>query len=95
MVLRERKTCPHCGGLGISRRVRTRLYVCAKCGWTGSDPVVREVVCYDPRNSSNDRIERLRQLHEANPDWKKRDLVTYGVETDYMVGLYMKSRVSV
>lgn len=92
MTIRNRKTCPRCGSLGVSRRVRSRLYVCAQCDWTGSNPVIRSVECQDKSHTTGERIERLRQIHDVNPDWTKQDLVSFGIETKYMVDLYMHSR---
>jgi len=52
---------------------------------------VREAMRLEMHN----RIERLCHLHDANPGWTRRDLVTFGIETDYAVGLYLRSRGSV
>ena len=95
MTTRKRNTCPCCGSVSISRRVRSRLYVCMRCNWTGSNPITRTVACNDLRIDMDKRIERLHELHDANPGWTRRDLITFGVETKYAVGLYLQSRGSV
>lgn len=92
--VRPRKVCCDCGSLDLTKLVTVGLYKCRRCGWTGYAPDVRLAPCGLGRGSladTKDRLSKLAEVHQTNPDISRIDLLRECNETDYMVDKYLAS----
>lgn len=80
----ERECCPKCNSNDLFRH-NTGTKRCVKCGHIikqqpsipGPNPIL-----------SNPRIERIKEVHEANNNYTKKQLIAFVPETRYMVDKY-------
>lgn len=86
-VTRIRKVCPDCGSVRLRKAIRTQIYHCRVCDWSGDVPERKRVT--SPRRSlltSEQRIQSLREIHQEHPEWGRKELLK--IETPWIVRLY-------
>lgn len=89
------KVCPHCHSANTYKQVRSGKHRCRKCGKAFSKlldiPVDQDLYVGNVTSSCVDnRIERIREVHNQNPMYTIRDLVMVCFESEYMVRKYFK-----
>lgn len=95
------KVCPKCNSARLYKRIYSAEYRCTKCNTVFKVP--RSV--HLPNGCSistgvstaverKQRIERIRKVHEANPDYSRKELRMVCFESAYMVDRYWKEVVS-
>ncbi|AGB49424.1 transcription initiation factor TFIIIB, Brf1 subunit/transcription initiation factor TFIIB [Methanomethylovorans hollandica DSM 15978] len=91
------KVCPECNSARLYRRIFAAEYRCTKCGLIFITPKIVDV----PRDYSistgvltaierKQRLEKIAQVHKANPHYTRTDLKMVCFESYYMVSRYWK-----
>ncbi len=96
MTLPDMRVCPECDSRSIVRRVKLQVWVCKRCDARFNTP---RIMPHDGKHhlgntvtpqQRKQRIEHIRHVHEANPEYTKKDLQMVCYESYHMVSRYWK-----
>jgi len=90
MPIRTRKVCGNCGSVTLYRN-KHGVYKCSRCGWESKDPPTEKVNCYNPNDVTQERLLKIKDIHDGNPNYTQKQLATFSNETDHAVIKYWRN----
>lgn len=89
MPIRARKVCGDCGSVTLYRN-KHGMYKCTRCGWTSTNPPTTKVHCYNSTSVAHERLLKIKEVHNENPDYTQKQLVAFVPETQHAVRKYWR-----
>lgn len=92
MSIRQRKVCAKCGSMTL-RKYKSGIYKCVQCLYESENPPMKEVNCFRSNEVTDERLLKIKKVHDENQNYTQKQLMTFANETEHAVRKYWRNPV--